>query len=139
MAKHSTARQRVEFGLHTIPARRKVSVSLRDLMFVHQTLAEFMQFFHQPMHYTELQDVHRFMRKTGCGALEVLGEALYRRMREMLPPDMDEAFGEGERFEHPLPPRYFRVKTRSKQRDRAGRGSGAAVRRTRRITQEQKR
>jgi hypothetical protein len=98
----------VEFGLDTIPARRKVSVPLRDLMFVHQTLAEFMQFFHQPMHYRDLKAVHRFMRKSGCGAFDVLREALYQRMHRMLPSDIREAFDEGERFEHPLAPRYFR-------------------------------
>ncbi|PQO25997.1 hypothetical protein C5Y96_21335 [Blastopirellula marina] len=32
--------RRVESGLETIPPDRMVSVSLHDLMFVHQTLAE---------------------------------------------------------------------------------------------------
>jgi len=33
--RHSTVKQRVEFGLRRIPKGKKVSVSLRDLMFVH--------------------------------------------------------------------------------------------------------
>jgi hypothetical protein len=107
MRQHSTAKERVEFGLDTIPAERMVTVPLRDLMFVHQALGEFVQFFHQPMHYPDLEAVRRFIRASGCGAFEVLREAYYRRMHEMLPPDIHEAFGEGERFEHPLPPKYF--------------------------------
>jgi len=82
-------------------------VSLRDLMYVHQTLAEFVQFFHQPMHYPDLHAVDRFLGTTGSGdAVDVLSESIYKRMPDMLPPDIQEAVADGERFEHPLPPRY---------------------------------
>lgn len=108
MSKYSTPKQRVEFGLETIPPDRMVTVSLRDLMFVHQTMAEFVQFFHQPMHYPDLAAVGRFLGSRDSGdAYDVLSESVYERMREMLPPDIDEAFGEGERFEHPLRPIYY--------------------------------
>jgi hypothetical protein len=107
MAKHSTPKERVEFGLDTIPPDRMVTVPLRDLMFVHQTLAEFVQFFHQPLHYPDLAAIERFLGTRDSGdAMDVLCESVYKRMREMLPPDIHEAFGEGERFEHPLPPNY---------------------------------
>jgi hypothetical protein len=108
MSKHSTPQQRVEYGLDTIPPERVVEVPLRDLMYVHQTLAEFVQFFHQPMHYPNLQAVEQFLGSRGSGgAIDILAESVYKRMREMLPPDIHEAFGEGERFEHPLPPSYY--------------------------------
>jgi hypothetical protein len=94
--------------LDTIPADRMVSVPLRDLMYVHQTLTEFVRFFHQPMHYPDLEAVQEFLGTRGSGgAIDVLFEALYARIRVMVPPDIDEAFAEGERFEHPLPPTYF--------------------------------
>lgn len=108
MAEHSTPKQRVEFGLETIPPDRMVTVPLRDLMFVHQTLAEFVRFFHQPLHYPNLQAVHRFLGTRDSGdATDVLFESVYKRMDKMLPPDIHEAFGHGERFEHPLTPSYF--------------------------------
>lgn len=108
MPKHSTPQQRVEYGLDTIPADRMVSVPLRDLMYVHQTLTEFVQFFHQRMHYPDLEAVREFLGTRGSGgAIDVLFEAQYERIRGMIPPDIDEAFAEGERFEHPLPPTYF--------------------------------
>lgn len=108
MSKHSTPRERVEYGLNTIPTDRTVTVSLRDLMYLHQTLAEFVQFFHQPMHYPDIKAVEEFLGTRGSGdAIDVLFEAQYRRIREMIPSDIDEAFAEGERFEHPLPPKYF--------------------------------
>ena len=104
----STAKQRVEFGLRTIPKGKKVSVSLRDLMYVHQVLAEFMQFFHQPLHRAKKKDVDRFLgHASSGGAFEVLHTALYRKMRGMLPKEIEDAFGEGVRFEHPLSPAYY--------------------------------
>lgn len=61
MSQHSTTRERVEHGLDTVPADRTVAVSLRDLLFIHQTLGEFVRFFHQPMHYPNLAAVDRFL------------------------------------------------------------------------------
>lgn len=108
MSKYSTPKERVEFGLNTIPPDRMVTVPLRDLMYVHQTLAEFVQFFHQPLHYPNLHAVERFLGTQGQGgAFDVLSESVYERFRRMLPSDIDEAFGDGERFEHPLPPAYY--------------------------------
>jgi hypothetical protein len=108
--RHSTAKQRVEHGLRTIPKSRRVSVSLRDLMYIHQVLAEYNQFFHQPMHYPSLKDVHRFLGNySSGGALEVLKVAYYHKMCTMLPKDIHEALG-WNRFEHPLTPDYFEEK-----------------------------
>lgn len=108
MPDHSTPKQRVEYGLDTIPADRMVSVPLRDLMYVHQTLAEFVRFFHQPMHYPDYQAVLRFLGSRGSGdAIDILFESVYKRLYDMVPPDIDKSFSEGIRFEHPLPPDYF--------------------------------
>lgn len=109
MPEHSTPKERVERGLDTIPADRTVTVPLRDLMYVHQTLTEFVQFFHQPMHYPDLRAVERFLGTCGSGgAFDVLVESVYGRMHDMLPPEIHDALAEGDRFEHPLPPGYFR-------------------------------
>ena len=85
-----------------------VEVSLRDLMFLHQTLAEFMCFFHQPMHYPNLKAVEQFLGTIDSGeAFGVLHEAIYKRFSKMLPDDIREAFDDGRRFEHPLTPAYY--------------------------------
>lgn len=67
MAKHSAPAQRVEYGLESIPADRTVTVSLRDLMYIHQTLAEFVQFFHQPLHLPDSAAVQEFLGPRGAG------------------------------------------------------------------------
>lgn len=108
MPKHSTPKERVEYGLDSIPADRTVTVSLRDLMYVHQTLAEFVQFFHQPLHYPDFAAVQRFLGTRDSGdAIDVLFESVYKRMYDMIPSDIVEAMGDTHRFEHPLPPSYF--------------------------------
>jgi hypothetical protein len=77
-------------------------------MYVQQVLAEYRQFFHQPLHYSTKKDVERFLGKISSGGgFEVLHRALYRKMRGMLPKEIHDAFGEGVRFEHPLPPDYY--------------------------------
>ena len=77
MLKRSTPTQRVEYALDTIPADQMVTVSLRDLMYVHQTLAEFNRFFHQPLHYPDLAAVQRFLGCLGSDdALDTLCDLL---------------------------------------------------------------
>ena len=81
---------------------------LRDLMYVCQTLAELVQFFHQPMHHPDFQAVEEFLGSRGSGgAIDVLFEAQYNRIRDMIPSDIEEACDKSDRFEHPLPPSYF--------------------------------
>ncbi len=114
MSAYSTPIQRVEYGLDTIPPERKVTVGLRDLMYIHQTLAEFVRFFHQPTHYPDLQAIENFLGTRGSGdAYDALIEAQYHRIRSMIPADIDDAFGEGDRFEHPLLPAYYAARSRS--------------------------
>jgi hypothetical protein len=108
MAEHSTPTERVSYGLDTIPTDRMVTVPLRDLMYAHQAFGEFVRFFHQRLHYPDVAAVHRFLGSRGSGdAIDVLWESYYERMRKMIPADIDEAFADGERFEHPLTPSYF--------------------------------
>jgi hypothetical protein len=107
MTKYPTVRERVEFGLDTISEDRTVEVSLRDLLFIHQALSELNQFFHQRMHYPDLAAVHEFLGTLGSGGgYEVLSEALYGKLGDMLRDDLNDLFDEGI-FEHPDPPAYF--------------------------------
>jgi hypothetical protein len=78
----------VEFGLTEIPDDRKVEVSLRDLIFIHQALGELNRFFHQPQHLPDVEAVKDFMgdRSSG-GGYEVLHTAYYRKCSQMMPPD----------------------------------------------------
>jgi hypothetical protein len=97
-----------KYGLDTVPNDRTVTVSLRDILFVHQVLGELNRFFHQPLHYKSLQDVLDFLSGDG-GGFDALHSAYYETSRRLIPADLDDKFADGI-FEHPEPPAYYRVR-----------------------------
>lgn len=90
----------VEFGLDGIDADRKVEMPLRDALYAYKAIGVFIQFFHQPSHWTRLEDVERFIGTVEEGGLHVLAEAYYQRLRDVWPPDILDAFDAGD-FELP--------------------------------------
>jgi hypothetical protein len=101
-------REVVEFGLARIQEDRRVEVSLQYLVYVHQVLGELIRFFHQPLHYPDLKAVQAFLGSSGSGGgYEVLAEAYYDKLRDMLPPEIKEQLAEAV-FEHPAPPAYYK-------------------------------
>ncbi len=82
--------------------------TLRNLLFVHQTLGELNRFFHQPEHYPNIEAVREFLGSCdNGGGYDALVEAYYIKLRGMLPADVEELFTDGV-FDHPLPPAYYR-------------------------------
>ncbi len=51
----------VTHNLDQIDPDLTVEVNLADLVYVYQTLNEYMRFFHQPEHYPHIQSVERFL------------------------------------------------------------------------------
>ena len=107
--RYTSLEEQVEYGLETIPADRLVSVPLRDLMYVFRTMGELNRFFHQPIHYRSLADVETFLgnRLDGAGAGDLIAECFYRKIRDMLPPDIEAAFNT-DRFDPPDYPYYYK-------------------------------
>jgi hypothetical protein len=101
----ATIKELVEFGLNDIPQDLTVSVSVRDLVYVHQTLGELNRFFHQPAHYPTLDSVNDFLTGNG-GAYEVLREAYYTKLANMLPEEIQEKLHDG-LFDSDKIPKYF--------------------------------
>jgi hypothetical protein len=108
MKKYTTIEDQIEYGLETIESDRKIELSLKDLMYVHQSIGEFIRFFHQPMHYQKIDDVNRFLGTIDKGAVSVLHKCYYTILRDYIPEDIKKAFNDGERFENPDPPYYYK-------------------------------
>uniref|UniRef100_UPI003B5A9286 hypothetical protein n=1 Tax=Shewanella gaetbuli TaxID=220752 RepID=UPI003B5A9286 len=109
MSREFTENQKelVTYGFEKIDPEEKVEVNLKDLMFVYRTLQEYMRFLHQPMHYTDMDDIKRFLGTAQSDAgFKVLNEALYEKMRDMIPEHIDDLFGEGI-FDNPKLPFYY--------------------------------
>jgi hypothetical protein len=108
MSRSPTARELVEYGLSSVAEERSVQVPLRDLLFINQVLGEFVRFFHQPLHFLEVAQVKAFLGGQGDGeAFEVLAEAYYSKLQNMLPPDIQALTTDGA-FDHPSPPAYYK-------------------------------
>lgn len=97
------------FGINeNIDADATVEVSLRDLVFVAQTLQEFVQYFHNEDHYPTIEDVREYLGdKENNRAYHLLSVANYEVMRRMLPKLLDELHDEGA-LESPESPFYFK-------------------------------
>ncbi len=102
---YTTVEEQVDYGLDAIDVDRIVEIPLRDLLFIHQTLGEFIAFFHQPMHFPTLEDVQRFLGNKDNGALHLLWECYYGRLNGVWPDDIREVFNE-DRFNSPVSPYY---------------------------------
>jgi hypothetical protein len=109
-AHYTTVEEQVEYGLETIPEEQMVSIPLRDLMYVFETMGELNRFFHQPLNWQTLADVKTFMGGRDSGALHLIRECYYRKLRNVLPADI-EAGLDADRFDNPDLPHYYKPKT----------------------------
>ena len=97
---HTSAKDQIEFGLDSVDPERAVQISLKDLLYIHQTLGEFIRFFHNPEHYPDLEAIKRFLGDRSAGALF---ECYYAKLGGVIPEDVSEDFDNGA-FDNPYPP-----------------------------------
>lgn len=109
MEKYTDVESQVEYGLEKIDPNRRIEVSLKDFLYMHNVIGEFVRFFHQPMHYETLEDVERFIGNLDEGALHLLSEVYYKKFqyRDVLPKDIQEMIDNSE-FENPQYPYYYK-------------------------------
>ena len=108
MNDRSTIMSQIEHGLDRIDENRKVSVPLKDLLFVHQTLGELIRFFHQPMHYPTLERVEEFIGGADTNdGFTAMKRCYYGLLHDCWPPDILEMFDNGD-LENPSSPFYFK-------------------------------
>jgi hypothetical protein len=98
----------VTYGIdENIDAEDTIEVSLRDLVFVSQTLQEFIQFFHNIDHYPTLEEVNKYLgTKNSNGAYDLFSKANYEVMPRMLPDKVRKLYENGA-FDNPEKPFYF--------------------------------
>ncbi len=110
MKRYTSVEEQIEFGIDTLDSDAKVEMPLRDFIFVHQTLGEFVRFFHQREHYPRIDDVHQFMSAEKGKAFEALRKCYYEKFAQSLPKEIEVDFEDGARFENPDPPYYYKEK-----------------------------
>ena len=92
----------------TIDPDETVEVNLRDLMRIHQALGVLNNFFHQRMHYPDIESVHKFLGSRGDGkGYDLISRSYYGWIRDMIPKHIDERFDDNT-FDSPLSPYYYK-------------------------------
>lgn len=108
MEEYTDVKSQVEYGLDKIDRTRTIEVKLKDFLYLHNVLGEFVRFFHQPLHFQTYEDVSRLVGDVESGALHLLWECYYRSFQysDIFPKDIVDMIEDGE-FENPIPPYYF--------------------------------
>ncbi len=92
----------VEFGLDQFDANCTIEIPLRDALYAFKAIGEFISFFHQPLNYPDVAAVEKFLGNVDQGALHVLWEVYYRRLRDVWPAAVAAAFDDGSLDCNPL-------------------------------------
>ena len=90
-----TIEEAVDYGLDQFDPDRTIEIPLRDALYAYKVLEEYMSFFHQPLHYPDMQSVDKFLGSFKQGALHVLHEAIYEKLYDVWPDDVRKAFDDG--------------------------------------------
>ncbi len=80
MGNYTDIESQVEYDLEKIDPNRKIEVSLKDFLYLHNTIAEFIRFFHQPMHYKTFQYLLKFLGNKDRGGFHLLSEIFYKNL-----------------------------------------------------------
>lgn len=108
MKKNAPIKEIVEYGLEQVPSEATVSMKLIDFMYIQNVIFEYIRFFHQPLHYPDIECVKEFLGDINSGGgFEVLNTAYYKKLFKVkLPAEIAEMLEEGA-FDHPLFPQYY--------------------------------
>lgn len=97
----------VSYNLDKIDEGETVEVNLKDLVYVYRTLQEYIRFFHQPLHYQSMDDIHKFLGTVNEKAgFTILNTSVYEKLYDMMPEHINEMFNEGD-FDCPKIPFYY--------------------------------
>ena len=109
MEKYTDVEAQVEYGLEKIDPARKIEISLKDFLYMHNVIGEFIRFFHQPMHYETLEEVNKFLGDKDRGAFHLLREVYYEKFywSDVFPEDIQKMVHNSE-FQNPDPPYYYK-------------------------------
>ena len=102
---YTSVEEQVKYGLDSIDESRKTEVSVRDLVYIQNTIGEMIGFFHNPDHYPNIAAVQKFIGNKDAGAFHLLAECYYSKLYDMLPEDIHQEY-DGGPFDNPNPPYY---------------------------------
>ena len=106
MKRYTDIHEQVTYGLEEIDEERQITVNLKDMLYVYQTLGELVRFLHQPLHYPTLKSMTNWIGNRERGIYREVHACYYSILRDIFPKEIEELFDEGE-FDNPNPPFYY--------------------------------
>ena len=99
----------IEYGLNNISDKEKITMSLKDFLYIRRVLEEYMRYLHNPDHYPDIKAIQNFLGDISSGGgFECLSTAIYKKVYKVdLPSKIEKMIDDGV-FEHPLYPSYYK-------------------------------
>ena len=109
MRKYADIKDIIEYGLNNISDKEKITMSLKDFLYIRRVLEEYMRYLHNPDHYPDIEAIQNFLGNTSSGGgFECLSTAIYKKVYKVdLPSKIEKMIDDGV-FEHPLYPSYYK-------------------------------
>lgn len=105
----------VKYGLEAIDDTLTIEVNLKKLLLMYKTFEELISFFHQPGHYTKIEDIEEFMGNKKTGMFSILCQIYYKDFDEILPKNIIDIL-ESDEFYNPVK-QYYKTKSGLHQKD----------------------
>ena len=109
MRKYADIKDIIEYGLNNISDKEKITMSLKDFLYIRRVLEEYMRQLHNPDHQPDIEAIQNFLGDISSGGgVECLSTALYKKVHKVdLPSKIEKMIDDGV-FEHPLYPSYYK-------------------------------
>ena len=109
MRKYADIKDIIEYGLNNISDKEKITMSLKDFLYIRRVLEEYMRYLHNPDHYPDIEAIQNFLGDISSGGgFECLSTAIYKKVYKVdLPSKIEKMIDDGV-FEHPLYPSYYK-------------------------------
>ena len=107
--KYTNIKDIVEYGLDTISDKEKITMNLKDFLYIRRVLEEYMRYLHNPDHYPDIESIQNFLGDASSGGgFECLSTAIYKKVYKIdLPAEIEKMIDDG-LFEHHLYPSYYK-------------------------------
>ncbi|AXE18253.1 hypothetical protein DR864_11110 [Runella rosea] len=99
----------VKYGLEAIDDGLTIEVNLKKLLLMYKTFEELISFFHQPGHYTKIEDIEEFMGNKNTGMFSILSQIYYQDFDGILPQNIKDIL-ESDEFYNPVK-QYYKTKS----------------------------
>jgi hypothetical protein len=99
--KKNPIENQVFYGLDAIDETKTVEVNLKSLLLIYKTTQELITFFHQRGHYTNIEDIRRYMGNKNAGMFSILCKINYTDYEKFLPEEVKDIL-ESDEFQSPV-------------------------------------